>query len=375
MTRLNPTVRNGMPWQPRLPLGEWLLTPLITAIALFSIYLFAAYVVPSRSPAPDLRIGADSDFYLWHAGIRPDVPDGYSDKEDMALLSLGSNVLGPEIIARVFRTPFMILCANVFLFVLSIRIFAANTSLRVVLFALLLLLNPSVLVSILTLNKEIITLLSVAILFHYLNSKRRSWLELTALLAISLLGRWENLAVVGLFLILISVWSPLRSKRKTTLLGLAVCLTVIYSVLYAFVATLLQADELPGDTIAILSSAQEHFLYFAVALPKIALNLFGSGIAFLYRGAKLEVTNDVYNSLIVPLSSLVNLAVTLWFFVARRVSLDDDRLYFIALYLLIFAVMPFIQPRYFLPQYYFVCFELSRRDSLNQSALLRWRTA
>ena len=73
-----------------------------------------------------------------------------------------------------------------------------------------------------------------------------------------------------------------------------------------------------------LTEAKTHFLYLAVVIPRIALNDYGGAIGLAKVG---NANSDVYNSMIVPLTSLANAVVTGWYCSSRRLDLHNDRLY------------------------------------------------
>ncbi len=342
----------------RLTPGNWLLCLAIFNIVAISLVLFFVYVNPSLRGTSNLRIGADSDYYLWHAGLRDDVMAGY-DPSGVSLISLNGGVLGPELFARVLRNNFLILCANYMLFFTAVWIFARTVQIKAPLFALLLLLNPSILVSLLTVNKEILVLLSVAMLCNYLASKTRSRTYLTAILLVAFLGRWQNLLVFIIFLTMLKLSNALLRRRGLVLLLLVALITIFYPFIASDVDLMMCGYQNQSNTISILSAVQAHFLFFVVALPKVALNLFGDGLLLLWRGLKDADSTDIYAKFIIPFSSLANIVITIWFLVKRRFSFKEDRLFFVALYALLYSIPPFVSCRYFFPVYVILCLELA----------------
>jgi hypothetical protein len=349
---------NPLTW--RLTINELVGWLVIALIVLCSLGLFFFYVEPSSNGGNNLRIGADSAFYLWHAGINRDNPYGANDESTFPAISFGSNYLGPDLIGRLLRNGFLILCFDYFLFFVAIAYIARSISVRALLLTILLLMNPSILVSVLTLNKEILVLLSTAMLCYYLETGRRSRLLLCCLLIVALLGRWQNCLVDGFFLLMTAPWNPLNKRRGVTLAILVLTITIVYPFLWPFINLALGINEYEGKTIAVLTEAQTHFLYFVVVIPKIALNLYGGAIELARAG---NDNRDVYNSLIVPLTSLANAIVTVWYCIARKLDLRNDRLFLALVYAIIFAVSPFTQCRYLLPVYLILCIEIARNKS------------
>jgi hypothetical protein len=350
----------------RRTIKEWVGWFFIASIMLSSIVLFFFYVEPSFSGKNNLRIGADSVFYLWHAGLVTDNPYRANGDNLAPSISLSGNLLGPDVIGKLLRSSFLILCFNYVLFFVAVAYIAKAIPVRVVLLTILLLINPAILVSVLTLNKEIIVLLSTAMLCYYIESERRSWLLLCCTLLVALLGRWQNLLVVIFFLLLTAKWNPMKNRRNVAIALVVLAITIAYSFLWPFINVVLGIDEYEGKTIVVLAEAQTHFLYFAVVIPKIALNLYGGVIGLAGVGS---TDSDVYNSMIVPLASLANAIVTVWYCIVRKIDLRNDRLYLAILYAVIFAVSPFVQCRYLLPIYLLLCVEIARHTEERERSM------
>src|ERR1039458_252424 len=100
----------------------------VAFIIVGSLGLFFFFVQPSRVGENNLRIGADSAFYLWHAGINRDNPYGDNDATSLSAISIGSNYLGPDIIGTLMRTNFLIFCFNYLLFFAAIACIAKSLS-------------------------------------------------------------------------------------------------------------------------------------------------------------------------------------------------------------------------------------------------------
>ncbi len=365
------TLRN--PVMIRQSFGAWLMWFLVLSLIVSSIGIFFVYVDPSLTGATNLRIGPDSTFYLWYAGLVRDNPYGANSDPTIALVSLGSNYFGPVLLAQVLRNNFLILCFNYSLFGLSIWYLAKSTPLRVALLTFVLIFNPLILVSILTLNKEILAVLSTAMLCRYVSSESRSKLLLAGMLVISLLSRWQHLVAVCLFLLLIARRSPFRSRRKLAIALIVIAITLIYPTVADFVSiTAFGSEELKGNTIAALTAMQAHYLFFLSALPKVALAFVGGlTVPFLQE----QEASDVYNRVIVPLGSVFNLVMLVWFFFSRRLRLADDMILFAVVYAVLFAISPIAQVRYLIPIYVVICREVCALDASLSAPKKAWLPA
>jgi uncharacterized membrane protein len=346
-----------------------------------SVVLYFVYVGPSLDGTSDLKIGADSGTYLWNAGLHRDALSakwGFSDDTTpVELVSSGGSLIGPVMIARLLRSNFLILCFNYLLFFFSVRLFAQSVPLRAPLLTLLLIVNPAILVSLLTLNKEILVLISLAMLCKYLSSDRRSRLLLYGSLLVALFARWQQFLIMIVFLMLVGRINPLHRRRRMTICLMVMIITIITPYLLSTIYVLERLepiDSLQGRIGSMLANAQDHYLYFAVVLPRIAINLY-SGAFHFERTAEGLLSKDIYGAFIAPLSSLANVVVTIWFIATRRFSLNNDRLFFAVIYALLFAILPYEHGRYFLPVYYLLCVEITTHAKPKGKVALRSLTA
>jgi hypothetical protein len=348
------------PTSLRLTPGDWLLCYAIFWIIVCSLISFFTYVEPSLKGASNLYIGADSEVYLYRAGMRQDTPDRITLMDiDSPLMSLTGGTFGPVLIARTLQSNFLILCFNYVVFTGTILLFAQTIPVRVPLLVLLLLSNPQILISMITLNKEVIVLLSIALLFGYLADPNRSKVMLILCLSVSLIGRWEHLLITVVFLVLVGGNKSLRRWRKTKALFLIVLISLIYPMIANPLDLLLNMST-KGALNGALTNLQEHYMYFVVVIPKIAMNLYADGVSFLLHGPSTENPNYINTTYIAPLSSIANMIVTLWFAAACKFNLKDDRMFFAAFYAIVLSAAPFVQSRYFFPVYVVICLELAR---------------
>jgi hypothetical protein len=350
---------------PRQRISDWLIWITVACFIVVSLWLFFSFVSPALNGTTNFRIGADSAFYLWAAGLRHDNPYGADYDYRVKLIGLGNNLLGPLLIAATLRSNFLILCFNYVLFFLTVRYAARSRPINSALFTLLLILNPAVFVSLLTVNKEILAVLTTALLCYYIASGRQSKALLAAIVPISLLARWEHLLVVIFFLLVTreGIWNR---HRVLTLLGVIIVLSAIYPLMAPSILETFRPEDLAGgNAIVKLMAMQSNGMYFAAVIPKIALNLF-AGVVVLFNSRD---PSDIYNSLVLPYSCIVNFVVTVWFAMCRKFRLRDDMLYFAALYAVVMALSPFAQTRYFLPVYMVLCLKITESLSSDSPQL------
>ena len=92
-----------------------------------------------------------------------------------------------------------------------------------------------------TLNKEILVLLSTLLLAKYIFSERRSWILLALILFISVFARWEQIALILLFLYLRRKGSIFERNPRIAIAAVIGILTVFYTLIARLPGTALEA--------------------------------------------------------------------------------------------------------------------------------------
>jgi hypothetical protein len=238
-------------------------------------------------------------------------------------------------------------------------------------FLLLMMMNPFLLVSLITLNKEIFALAGMVVFIRYTEAKRfrAAWLGLA--LTLSLFARWQQVLVLLLYVAYESKLSPLRGRRRwgvaITVLGFTIGYGLIYRLVPFFFAALLAQAE-AGHTIVILDNIQARFGFPLVAIPKIMMNCLGrfiTPVSFL-RDYFLGDFTDWLSQIILPMHTLLLSALLAGMLFARKLRLQHTPVYLLVFYLLMTAVNPMIQPRYEYAAYVLLCLEASRYFQLRQ---------
>jgi hypothetical protein len=349
------------------PLGDWIFWYGFALFMVALIPLFFWIVQPSLLGKNGLRIGADTALYLWYAGLDSDaallktayhVETPYPD--EFTLVAFGGNFLGPWLIATTLKSNFLIMLFNYVLFFISLHYLFKLSGIQSKMLLTLLLINPITAVSILTLNKEIIVLLAAALFAYYLESSR-SKLMLLIVLAVSMVARWEQTACVVIFLLLTSRLNPWRKRRAFTIFLVVAGITVIYPQVAPLInSVFLATNEVGGRLMTSLGWLQEHYLFAVALIPKLLMNFAGTFLGMFYT-YKTWDWNDLQNSFIGPLSSVLLVIVMVAVISSKRLNLRKDLIYYSVLFMVILSASPFLQPRYMYPIYVFACIELSRK--------------
>ncbi len=337
------------------PLWQW------TAIAFFWIFALACLAAFWGIVQPDsFRLGADSDTYLKIADFMREGGAG------VALVSLSGNLLGPVAIALLLKTNAAIFAFNASLFMIAVYAAGLKTGVNRWVYAILLMANAETLVSIVTVNKEILSLFSVSLFLKYIYSERRSKLLLLVILVSALLARWQQLAIVLLYLFLRRRGSLFDRRPGLAIACVVLCITVGYPLAASkldITAFTIQGET--GGTITTMNDMQAHFLFPLVMLPKMAMNLSGQLVTPWYYldGYWTLDPGDLQNRFAVQIHTVATLMVLAAVFWSGRFRVKEPAIFFCCLYLIFTALTPFVQPRYQYPVYVLLCLELARNKA------------
>jgi hypothetical protein len=246
---------------------------------------------------------------------------------------------------------YLVMLFNVMLLAGSALVIARALQLDSLRYSLVLLANPIVLTSTLSVNKEVIGIATIAcLLYAYKNRSRTVWL---IGLVVSLLVRWQMTLFVLVLAAVVGRVNPMRSRRALTLLMMLVVLSVLYvSLTDVFQQIRLVLEESAQDyegsgLFEWLVEKQNAGYYWLIFPLKAAHLLFASGL----RLDRLIFPQDFYNDVIQALHSTALLILFVLLLRRHKMRLDNDLIYASLVYLAIFVVSPIYSPRYFLPVY------------------------
>jgi hypothetical protein len=352
--------------QPR-SLGKWLCIWALGLYLAFCMGCFFEFEQPRLNHDSYVRFGADSPTYWDAVQYRSE----HADRGNQ-LVSFTGNLLGPVAIGMVLKNGFAVVLFNIFLFFLAVEIACTIPGVDRYILVFLLAINAETAPVLSTLNKEIMVLLSALLIAKYIYSKRRSWLLFATALFVSLFARWEQIAILLVFLFLRRKGSFLERHPR-----LAICSVIgVYTVAYTLIA------RLPGsgidaftqytkgaNTIVKLNNIQASFGFPLVVVPKIIMDIFGEllrPLTFLGEFGTLGF-GDIHSMIIMPLFSIA--LITVLVVAYRKGKLNPERpvAMLIIIYFITTAVTPFVQPRYNYFVYVLLCLELAKREPDGQS--------
>ena len=347
--------------EPR-SLEKWLLIWIFCFYLAFCFACFFGFEQPRLNHDSFIRFGADSPTYWDAVNYRNEHADSGS-----TLVSFTGNLLGPVMIGIVFRTGLAVTFFNIFLFFVAVEVACTIPGVDRYILVFLLAISAETAAALTTLNKEILVLLSAILLAKYVYSAKRSWLLLGVILVVSVFARWEQIALILLFLFLRRKGSTFERKPRVAILAVIAGLTVAYTLIARLPGSGIKAFTQytkQANTIVKLNNIQASLGFPLVVLPKILMNLFGEllrPITFI-REYSVYGWGDIHSLFIIPLFSIA--LITLLVIAYRRGKLSPYRPigFLIIIYLITTAVTPFVQPRYNYFIYVLLCLELAKKE-------------
>lgn len=348
--------------EPR-SLPKWLF---IWSFCLYLAMCWACYFEferPRLNHETTIRFGADSPTY-WEA-----VEYRSSHAESTGpLVGFGTNLFGPVAIGTVLQNGIAVGLFNMLLFFIAVEIACSIPGVDRYRLLFLLMICSETPPALVTLNKEILVLFSVLLMAKYVYSERRSKLLLGAVLIASVLTRWEQVAIILLFLFLRRKGSYFQRHPWFAVASVVAALTVIYSLIAMLpnsgIAGFTQFAR-GGNTIAKLNNIQTHFGFPLVVVPKIIMDISGElirPVTYFHYFADFGF-GDIHSWLIVPLFSVVLIPVLAIAYSKGRLNPGRPIALLIIIYLLVVAVTPFVQPRYNYFVYVLLCLELAKKEA------------
>ncbi|WP_158751878.1 hypothetical protein [Acidobacterium sp. S8] len=264
---------------------------------------------------------------------------------------------------------------NLILFAISLKVAASIPKVKIAVVGFLFLANAQLLLALTTLNKEIFALLGGVLTAKYLYSEKRSKLMLAVVILVSAVARWEQVAILILFLVFDSFLF-----RRRPWLGVLILVAAI-TLIYPFAFRILGIDPHALDwlmedapTLIWINTVQQAFGFPLVVILKIFMLLTGqlhSPQFYDWNKWWDKFISDAQNWLLLPLGCL---AYTIVFTVAlytKRMKLNRPVGLFCVLTLIICAAPPFTQPRYIYAIYTMICIDLARPRELGEGHTLR----
>lgn len=350
----------------RVGIRSWILAGALITFAAFTFVLLFLWIAPSLDGHSEEHIAADSGAYMSLAGA---LRDERTAPAVAAVIFFSPNtLLVPVLLAWALNSVFAIALANYAMFFVALALLKKSFSFSTGIFLCLLLFNATTVISLITVNKEIVDLLAVS-MFLFAHRTRKPGILLLALL-IALLNRFETCAVMLVFLFAASRFNPLRERRGRSLVVLIIGLSIALPVLAPGALSERFGDVQGGFIATWLDTLEVHYLYSIAVIPKIAQNLLGALINIPVELDYLR-EGDIANSVILFSNNLADAIVLLVLWRRRMFNVRKELFYFAAFGCVIVAVSPLIQVRYFYFAYVVLCLQAAQNETTREPADFR----
>lgn len=329
---------------------------LLVYVAL-SAYLLSTWIAPSLDGRTDQHIGADSATYVIYADELRQRPAGVI----LAVFysySFPNTLLLPVLLAFAITNPFAMAMINYLIFIAAFILLRKTFEFSAFEFLLLMLLNATTSISLLTVNKEIFDVLAVSLFLFAREYRRRGILALAVLIAI--LNRFEVGAVMLAFMLAESKCNPWRKRRAATLVVLTIAITILLPIVLPVLAShTLNADSDANHSAITLwlNNLELHYLYAVALMPKLGALLFAELVD--YRNWKAYGNGDYANTYIVLSNNIANAVVCVALAWKRRIDLSSTVFYFAVLGCVLNTVSMSKQPRYLFFAYTLICLQVA----------------
>ncbi|RKQ58703.1 hypothetical protein C8E02_1671 [Vogesella indigofera] len=287
--------------------------------------------------------------------------------QDVSVISVGGNFLGPLLILNLLnQNYYLVLIFNFIVFSWGVIKISQELKLDSLKLLLIILINPTTISSLISINKEIISFLFVAYTVSFYH--RRSFLGFMFSLFLAILTRWQ----LAIFAILVfcfhSPLNPLKNKRRTFIFLTLLAISLAYYMANEILAPVIEsfefsADQHDGSGIwNKLIELQGTGLYILAFPLKAAQLLFG--LSFNIFG--IYDHQVFYNDVVQTLASAASLGLLLLIFLKKNPTLESNATLASIIYLAIFSLSPIFTPRYLYPVYiYWAIFYCQKQYNKN----------
>ena len=335
---------------------------LVIAYFLAATIFFYTVVLPNLKAG--IVVGADSKTYILTARY-------YGNLNSIKLsdlFSLKFNFFGPVVLLIFTKYNYLLIyILNSLIFLCSSFVLFKYYNFNRLLFFALMFINPITLLSLTTVNKEILGMCSIMLLLSYIKSGR-IWLLLLSFV-LAFFTRWQQAVFIPVLLLYLS---SIRLGRNLKWQAPMIVL-VIVSVIYPFVGKYIdftgdvtrdgvqaQFNQV-GGILPFLNSLQNSFLYIISFLPKALINYFGN---FTRVADVFNYDIDFYNRMLVGHQVIMFLSIV-WLFIKKKIRFKSVEFQIIFIYSVIYCVALTVNYRYFFPLYpLFVMLIVSKKFNL-----------
>lgn len=335
------------------------LSALLAAYIVLSFLVFFEWVNPSLKGVTDQRIAADSTTYISFADT---IREGSANPYVIAALSTFPNTFWvPVLLALTLKSTLAMAFVDYLIFFASLLLLRKSFAFSMAMFLGLLLTNPTTMISLISVNKEIVDVLAISLFLYARHTHRAGVIFLSLMLAF--LNRYEVCAVMLLFILAESKLNPLRKRRFVTVILVVVALDVVLPLLASNMLSARFEEASRGGVVTWLDTLEMHYLYIIAVVPKILENLFGELVN--PSAWKAYSVADLANSYILWFNNFSCLVVVAVLVRKRLLTMRSEIIYLCLLGASLMAVSLVIQPRYFYFIYVLLCLQAAHPRAKN----------
>lgn len=326
---------------------DWLM---LVPYVIFVFFFFVQIAIPVLNDRMDFQFYSDSKTYEYEA-------TDYSKE----LITVGGNFFGPVMILRLLgpQNYIAIFFFNLIVFFVSLYFFTRDRRLDLKIFLPLILLSSITFTSIMSINKEIISLLFSSILIY--NHERKKLKYILFLFVLSYFVRWQLTLFYIVYLLIFSNINFINN-RKLMIIVLLVSISIflflfgdIFETVFSIYERVKDDYVEGGGSFNLIMNIQSQYGY-VLAFPLKTLHLL---VGMLSRYRTVFDFTDVYNNLILYLQCILNAIVLYKTFQYRLYRLSYDYFYIAVIYCIIFAITPVYASRYFYPAIIFMSYMIA----------------
>lgn len=326
------------------------------------VFLYAALAVMFYFVAGRDALDGVIDFQFYADSLTYEkayLESSFSSVSDM--VSVGNNYLGPLLLLEaVGGSRILVLFVNILILFWSIRLIGKGDDARLGTMVFLLFLSPITFFSLISINKEIISMLAMAFMVAWVRRRRLGYVVLCLLC--SFFVRWQFTVFVLLVFISFSPLNFLRYRRGWYLAILLVSLSVVYKLMLGYFSGITDIAEMGGmqnegtGLYTQFIRLQNEGLYFLIFVPKALHAMYG----LIFKADHLLSPVDFYNDFVVTLHCIAAFLVFCLVILRGKLRLSDDLVFISVMYCAVFVLSPIYAPRYFYPVFFLLCLVLSR---------------
>lgn len=322
--------------------------------AIIAFICFLVLAIPALDGKSEIEVYADSETYEKRYKADSELEGG--------AVQLSMNYFGPLLVLNAFSgNRYLIFIFNFLLLVLSVKIIKISRLVSDDKFFWFLILSPLTFVSLLSINKEIISLFVIACLVLWI-SRRYWWCFLLALM-VSYAVRWQLTMFIVVVAFAFMIKDYFRFNKNFILLGLlfsvSTCYYMFIDVFSAVTAVAFHNVEEAGKsgiyTQLNILQGSSYLGYVLAFFPKVLQLNFG----LISRYGNFFDVTGAHNNIVMFLHSVLAFVLFCSLIFSKFRNLDSNIYFVLVIYLIIFALSPIFSPRYFYPAYILAAILLS----------------